>query len=183
MKKTVLYFTLLLSVTLQADWAYTKGVKSYSAKQYTEALRYFYISARSRNINAYAKLGFMHEYGIGTATNSQIAFYWYEKSAQNNHAEAQYRLGHLYETGIGVKRDRDRASSWYQRAANSGNRYAKARLAGESIKAGSPMSKTDEEYRDKLMLFKSKKEQNVTTDQSRTIEQNRTFMNKLKFWR
>ncbi len=181
MKKMILFFTLLSSVALYADLAYTRGVKSYNTKQYTEALRYFYVSARNHNVNAYAKLGSMHEYGVGTAKNPQIAFYWYEKSAQSNHAESQYRLGYLYESGVGVKKDTNRASRWYHRAANNGNKDAKARLAGKSVKVKS-ISKTDENNTNKLMFWKAKKTEPVK-DQNRTIEQNVTLTDKLIFWR
>ena len=133
-KKILLFLMLFFSITLFADTAYNNGLKAYQAKQYSPALKYFYISARHHNINAYVELGTMHEYGIGTGTNSQIAFYWYEKAAQRNHPRAQYQLGHLYETGEGVKKDMKRATFWYQKAARNGNKKAKVRLSGKDPK-------------------------------------------------
>ena len=135
MKKILLLLLLLGNSILLADTAYDKGRKAYNAKEYEQALKYFYVSARRYNINAYDQLGIMHEYGIGTGTNPRTAFYWYEKAAQRNHPDAQYRLGHLYETGNGIKKDPKKAALWYQRAASRGNKYAKARLAGKPIDA------------------------------------------------
>jgi len=136
MIKKILFLSILFfGATLFADTAYKNGLKAYKSKQYTPALKYFYVSARHHNINAYVELGAMHEYGVGTGTNPQTAFYWYEKAAQRNHPDAQYRLGHLYETGNGIKKDSKKASLWYRRAAGRGNKYAKARLAGKPIDA------------------------------------------------
>ena len=141
MKKILLLLLLLGNSILLADTAYDKGRKAYNAKEYEQALKYFYVSARRYNINAYDQLGIMHEYGIGTGTNPRTAFYWYEKAAQRNHPDAQYRLGHLYETGNGIKKDPKKAALWYQRAASRGNKYAKARLAGKPIDAEPKASK------------------------------------------
>jgi TPR repeat protein len=135
LKKVLLLLIFLGSTLLFAGTAYDKGRKAYGAKEYEQALKYFYVSARHYNINAYDQLGIMHEYGIGTATNPRTAFYWYEKAAQRNHPDAQYRLGHLYETGNGIKKDSKKASLWYHRAASRGNKYAKARLKGKPIDA------------------------------------------------
>ena len=135
MKKIFLILLLLADTGLFADAAYKKGRQAYSAGKYEQALRYFYVSARHYNINAYDQLGMMHEYGIGTGTNPRTAFYWYEKAAQRNHPDAQYRLGHLYETGNGIRKESKKALFWYHRAAGLGNEYAKARLAGKPIDA------------------------------------------------
>jgi len=117
MIKKILFLSILFfGATLFADTAYKNGLKAYKSKQYTPALKYFYVSARHHNINAYVELGAMHEYGIGTGTNPQTAFYWYEKAAQRNHPRAQYHLGNLYESGVGVHKDMKKATFWYQKA-------------------------------------------------------------------
>jgi len=132
--KKVLFLLILTGMSiLSADAAYDKGRKAYGSGEYEQALKYFYVSARHYNVNAYDQLGIMHEYGIGTGVNPRTAFYWYEKAAQRNHPDAQYRLGHLYEMGNGIKKDSKKASLWYHRAARRGNQYAKARLAGKTV--------------------------------------------------
>ncbi|MEA3418669.1 MAG: tetratricopeptide repeat protein [Campylobacterota bacterium] len=131
MKKILLLLLLIFSVSIHADRAYQKGLKAYQSKQYSAALKYFYISARHYNINAYTELGLMHEYGIGTASNLATAFYWYEKAANRNSPLAQYHLATMYEKGKWVKKDMKKAQFWYQNAAQNGNKKAKIRLAGK----------------------------------------------------
>ncbi len=137
-KGTVFFFILLLSTALFADTAYHKGIKAFQSKQYTPALKYFYISARHYNVNAYDMLGIIHEQGLGTGVNKPTASYWYEKAAQRNHPDAQYRLAHLYETGEGVKKNMKKATFWYQKAARNGNKKAKIRLANKNPKTQEP---------------------------------------------
>lgn len=154
-KKILLLLVLFFNLTLFADTAYNNGLKAYQAKQYTPAMKYFYVSARHYNINAYVELGAMHEYGIGTGTNPQTAFYWYEKAAQRNHPRAQYHLGHLYETGVGVEKNMKSATFWYQKAAKNGNKKAKVRLSGRDPKNQSAQDSNESEgFFSKLSFWK-----------------------------
>ena len=143
MKKKILFIVILIySTALFAESTYQKGVKAYQAKEYSSALKYFYISARHYNVNAYNMLGIIHEEGLGTGVNKRTAFYWYEKAARRRHPEAQYHLGHLYETGDGVKKDMKKAGKWYRQAAAHGSKKAKLRLAKkEPVKNDSNESK------------------------------------------
>ncbi len=156
MIKKILFLSILFfSTMLFADTAYKNGLKAYQAKQYTPALKYFYVSARHYNINAYVELGAMHEYGIGTGSNPQTAFYWYEKAAQRNHPRAQYHLGHLYETGAGVNKNMKKATFWYQKAARNGNKDAKARLTGKDPKKQSAKDSNESKgFFSKLIFWK-----------------------------
>jgi len=133
-KKIFFMWILLFSITLFADTAYHQGLKAYQSKEYGSALKYFYISARHYNVNAYDKLGIIHDEGLGTGVNKRTALYWYEKAARRNHPDAQYRLGHLYETGEGVKKNMSKATFWYKKAARNGNREARLRLGIQSTK-------------------------------------------------
>ena len=156
MIKKILFLSILFfTAALFADTAYNNGLKAYKSKQYTPALKYFYVSARHYNINAYVELGAMHEYGIGTGTNPQTAFYWYEKAAQRNHPRAQYHLGNLYESGVGVKKDMKKATFWYQKAARNGNKDAKIRLSGiNPQKQSAKDSNGSEGFFSKLIFWK-----------------------------
>jgi TPR repeat protein len=135
MKRVLLLLLILSSILFAVDTAYDKGREAYRSGDYEQALKYFYVSARHHNVNAYDQLGIMHEYGIGTGVNTRTAFYWYELAARRNHPDAQYRLGRLYETGTGIAKNSKKAMLWYRKAAHHGNRYAKARLAGKPIDA------------------------------------------------
>ncbi len=195
-KKILFLLVLFFNMTLFADVAYNNGLKAYQAKQYTPALKYFYVSARHYNINAYVELGAMHEYGIGTGTNPQTAFYWYEKAAQRNHPRAQYQLGHLYETGEGVKKDMKRAAFWYQKAARNGNQKAKVRLANKPIKESTLAAKEKKGFLSSLTFRKENsrkdiqtkpteepnKEGPLATKENESNENNKSFTDKLKFW-
>jgi len=156
MIKRRLIFLLLLSTTiLFSDNAYKLGIKAMQSHAYESALRYFYISARHYNVNAYDKLGVIHDEGLGTGVNKRTAFYWYEKAARHGQAEAQYRLGRLYEHGEGVKKDMQRATHWYRRAARNGNREARIRLGAKKAgKASSPEHNSSKKSFDLTTLWK-----------------------------
>ena len=154
-KKILLSLVLFFNVGLFADAAYNNGLKAYQAKQYAPALKYFYVSARHYNVNAYDKLGIIHDEGLGTGINKQTASYWYEKAAQRNHPDAQYRLGHLYETGEGVQKNMKKATFWYQKAARNGNKDAKIRLGGKDPKKQSSEDSNESEgFFSKLIFWK-----------------------------
>ena len=139
MKKIFLIWLLLFTAALFGNTPYQKGYSAYLAKEYGTAMKYFYISARRHNANAYAKLGIMYEEGLGTSVNTLAAFYWYQKAAQRNHAEAQYRLGHLYEAGAGIQNNQKKAAMWYRRAAKN--------YAGKSLKSDDNQSSKEESSR------------------------------------
>ena len=154
-KKIFLIWISFFSISLFADTAYNQGLKAYQSKQYDSALKYFYISARHYNVNAYDKLGIIHDEGLGTGVNKRTALYWYEKAAQRNHPDAQYRLGHLYETGEGVEKNMNKAAFWYKKAARNGNKEAKLRLAARSTKKqGSADMNSSKSFFDALTFWK-----------------------------
>ncbi len=153
-KKLLLISVLFFTTTLFGDTAYSRGIKAFQSKQYAISLKYFYISARHYNINAYDMLGILHEDGLGTGINKQTASYWYEKAAQRNHPDAQYRLAHLYETGEGVKKSMKKATFWYKKSAANGNKKAKARLAGKSAKTKPEATKKSKSFGDKLAFWR-----------------------------
>ena len=195
MIKKILFLSILFfGIALLADTAYNNGLKAYQSKQYFPALKYFYVSARHYNVNAYVELGTMHEYGIGTGINLPTAFYWYEKAARRNHPQAQYHLGHLYETGQGVKKDNKKAYTWYHRAAKNGNEDAKNRLAGKPLKEQSPAAEANGSFFNSLVFWRGDDSQDTqakTAEEpdkekeklSSQAEENGTFFSSLTFWK
>jgi TPR repeat protein len=145
MKKVISIMAIFLLVSLGASPSYNRGIKQYQSKDYEDALKSFYVSARHNNFNAYYMLGKMHEEGIGTAINYQTAFYWYEKSANRNHPSAQYRLARMYEGGKGIIKKPKKAKFWYKRAASQGNKEAKDRLANWDKKINTDSTKPTKE--------------------------------------
>jgi len=94
MQKSLFLF-LLFSIVLFAGSAYNKGRQAYQDEEYFKALKYFYVSARKHNTNAYIELALMYEKGIGTEANSMTALYWYEKAAKRGNIYAKNRLSTL----------------------------------------------------------------------------------------
>ena len=91
MKKLILILSIG-TILLNADAYYQKGRDSYTDGNYFQALKYFYISARHHNSNAYMELGLMYEKGIGTDKNKMMAIYWFKKASQRGNQYAQAKL-------------------------------------------------------------------------------------------
>jgi len=94
MKKYLLIFSIL-TILLSATSFYEKGRKAYQNEEYFKALKYFYVSARRHNPNAYIELAIMYEKGIGTEVNSMSAIYWYKKASRSGNSYAKKRLSTL----------------------------------------------------------------------------------------
>ncbi len=74
-------------------------------------------------------LALCYQYGKGTETNLEKAFYWYQKAAENGYEAAQNHLVTLYERGEVIERNLGKALDWYQKAAENGNKVAMYNLA------------------------------------------------------
>ncbi len=205
MKRVIFVIAILLLMDLNASSSYSRAVKQYQSRDYNDALKSFYVSARHHNLNAYYMLGKMHEEGIGTAVNYQTAFYWYEKSAMRGHPSAQYRLARMFEKGKGVVAKMDKAKVWYKKAATNGNKDAKARLEHWDNKIARKSSKhidletkihTDEpkkSYRDSnletiLPSAVSKKETQIKStkdvvEPTSKEDEGSSMVDMLKFWK
>lgn len=101
-----------------------QGEKSYYAKDYPEAVKWFRKSAGQGNALAQNWLGEMYSYGLGVSRNDAEAAEWYRKSAEQGNADAESIMGTLYEDGKGVRRDYEEALKWFRRAAVHGSRNA-----------------------------------------------------------
>ncbi len=99
MKKFLLVF-ILFSIVLFAGTAYNKGREAYLNEEYFKALKYFYVSARKHNTNAYLELAIMYEKGIGTEVNTMTALYWYQKASNRGNRYAKNRLSTLKVTPL-----------------------------------------------------------------------------------
>lgn len=103
-----------------------QGEKSYYAKNYPEAVKWFRKSAGQGNARAQNWLGEMYSWGLGVSRNNAEAAEWYRKSAEQGNADAEITMGTLYEDGTGVRRDYEEALKWFRRAAAHGSRNAQA---------------------------------------------------------
>ncbi len=76
---------------------------------------------------AYA-IGYCYFMGIGTDTDMETSFPYFEEAAEQGNSDAYPYLGALYCDGIGVEEDRASAYCYFRLAADAGNEDAKAMI-------------------------------------------------------
>ena len=108
---------------------FTLGWYAYEAGDYRHAQSLWLPLAEQDDMYAQSNLGFMYEYGQGTAEDAQQAAYWYRQSARNGLAEAQFNLALMYANGSGIRQDPLRAAYWFRQAAEQGLADAQYQLA------------------------------------------------------
>jgi TPR repeat protein len=67
---------------------------------------------------AFAKIAFCYEEGLGLAKDTTLAVRWYQQALDRGYAQAAINLGHCYAVGRGVPQDQRKAFELYQRAAD-----------------------------------------------------------------
>lgn len=97
-------------------------------QDFTEAVRWYRLSAEQGNARAQFALAEMYKNGDGVARSLPEALRWYRRSADQGHAGAQLLLGVLYESGTGVAEDFAEAARWYRRSAAGGDARAQLLL-------------------------------------------------------
>jgi hypothetical protein len=80
---------------------------------YSEAIKWFKLSAAQGNPEGQTKLGFMYYKGWGVLQDYKESAKWYRRAAVQGHSGAQMVLGEIYENGMGVPIDFVRAHMWY----------------------------------------------------------------------
>lgn len=65
-----------------ADTLYQQAKAAYTAKNYTQGMKLLLDAAAQDNPNALHNLGYVYEYGIGTAVDLPQSVQWYEKAAE-----------------------------------------------------------------------------------------------------
>lgn len=117
----------------------------YDKKNYTEALKYYKLSAPGNDGGVFNRLGYMYSEGVGVDVNVTEAVKWFRKSAEQGYMVGQYNMGLMYELGRGIEKDVNEAIRWYRKAADQGYQNAKDKLAKLSD-AGRTLSKTEIKY-------------------------------------
>ena len=112
-----------------ADDPFTLGWHAFEAGNYSHALALWLPLAEQGDMHAQSNLGFMYEYGQGTARDEQQAAYWYRQSARNGLAVAQFNLALMYANGGGIRKDPLRAAYWFRQAAEQGLADAQYQLS------------------------------------------------------
>jgi TPR repeat protein len=100
---------------LGEKYRYGKGI----AKDYSEALKWFRLSAGQGHSEAQLNLGAMYNNGQGVPQDFAEAVKWYRLAANQDHPWAQILLGEMYREGKGVLQDYKRAHMWLNLAARN----------------------------------------------------------------
>ena len=95
-----------------------------AAKNYKEAVSWYYKAARQGFPAAQNNLAVMYEQGLGVSKDDSEAAKWYRKSAEGNDPRAQHSLGRMYREGRGVVRDPGEAVRWFREAAGQDHQGA-----------------------------------------------------------
>jgi ABC-type dipeptide/oligopeptide/nickel transport system permease component len=104
-------------------------------KNFTEAAKWYRMSAEQGYAPAQYELGAMYYDGEGIKQDFSEALKWFRKSADQGNADAQNSLGHMYYLGDGVTENHSEAVKWYRKSAEQGNKYAQKNL-GEMYEYG-----------------------------------------------
>jgi len=103
----------------QLGMRHEKGIAM--PQSYSEAVRWYRLSAMQGNSDAQYKLCEMSERGQGLPQDSQEALRWCGLAADQGHGGAMFMLGRLYHAAPhGVAQDFVRAHIWYNLAAAHG---------------------------------------------------------------
>lgn len=82
-------------VTLSPEDQYKEGMTLYNAKQYTEALEMFRLSAEGGNSSSEYMIGRMHEHAQGVSRNVDKAKEYYARASEKGHSGAKKALKRL----------------------------------------------------------------------------------------
>ncbi|WP_082565392.1 tetratricopeptide repeat protein [Duganella sp. Root1480D1] len=114
--KAILFALALLAgcATTSNESEYDQGVKSFRAKDYSEARAHWGVAAKKNVRAAYNNLGYLLYFGLGGASEPERAVSLWVIAAKNGDREAQWHLASAYEEGKGVTRDLVSAYAWYR---------------------------------------------------------------------
>ena len=124
MKKPLLLLstsTLIFGLCLSPLWAqFDDGVAALQREDYVKALEIWQRGAADGDPKSQYSLGYLYQFGLGTAADLGKAKEWYEKSAAGNNPDALYALGIMYESGKAGRKDLAEAMRLYRQAAQAG---------------------------------------------------------------
>ena len=107
---------------------YELGKKYYVSQEYTEAVKWYKLSAEQGYAQAQNYIGYCYQHGKGVKKDYEEAVKWYRLSAEQGNSYAQKNLGNCYYDGYGVKRNYNEAVKWYKLSAEHGNPYGQCHL-------------------------------------------------------
>ena len=129
------------------------------AQDYSEAVKWFRMSAEKGDAMAQLELGRCYAKGNGVSQDYREAIKWFRMSAKQGNPIAQCNLGNGYINGEGVSQDFSEAVKWYRKAAEQGDAQAQCNLGVCYIK-GEGIS---QDYVEAIIWFKKAAEQGNST--------------------
>ena len=112
--------------------------KEIDEPDFARAFRLFQEEASDGNVLAMCDLGRMCKDGLGTDSNAERSFEWYEQAlggfyeieSAKAHRYIEYRIGSMHARGHGTEQDYEEASGWLDKSAAENYKYAQYSLAG-----------------------------------------------------
>ena len=97
--------------------------KGHAVEQnYTEAIKWYQLSADQNFQDGQTNLGRMYYQGKGVPQDYKQAFKWFKLSADQGDAKAQLTLGVMYSSGQGVPQDYASAHMWWNICGSGGDK-------------------------------------------------------------
>jgi TPR repeat protein len=100
---------------------YEKGQKAYQSENFSEAFKWYDLSAQKGNCDAMFELGSLYYDGLGVPQDDTKAYDWYKRAAEMGQTYAMLTIGYWYANGIYVDLDYKETEKWYLKAANLEN--------------------------------------------------------------
>lgn len=100
-------------------------VSRWGVKPSPEAQKLVEVLGSSGNAGAWARLGFLYDFGFaGLPKDPEAAYQWYRKAAEAGDLDARYHLGNACLRGEGTPKSDAEAVGWFQEAAAFGHKEA-----------------------------------------------------------
>lgn len=112
------------AATSVANEQLNRGLDSYQARKYDEALTHFRQATDDGNAEAPFRLGAMYFNGHGVSQDRDEAARWFREAAVRGNREAQYILGVIYWDGRGVPTNHVLSYMWFNIASSNGSESA-----------------------------------------------------------
>lgn len=135
---------LLTGGAARAD-AYQDGVTALQAGQYAVSLDVWQKSAEAGDARSQYGMGYLYQFGLGTAPDNAQATAWYQKAAAQNNPDAEYALGLMYESGRAGQQDRAKALTLYRQAATTGKSPSAEYALGRMYLRGDGVARDEKE--------------------------------------
>ena len=108
------------------DEEFRKAWDLHNSENYSEAMKWYLLSAEKGNATAMNNISVAYAFGNGVEVDCKKAFEWMKKAAENGHVPAYYTLAVKYAQGSGTERNFEEAENWANRIPQNDQNYKKA---------------------------------------------------------